>query len=172
MGYGVYDLFDLGEFDQKGSVATKYGTKEEYLACIRALHGAGMQVLADVVLNHMMGQDYSQEIKAYKLDPARRNTGKVTTKVIKAQTGFKFLGRRKRYSAFKLNKDHFLGVDINERKPDFRLPDGRRPVYKFVERRWPEDVDEENENYAYLMGADVDHENPMVRAHLMYWGMW
>ena len=62
VGYGVYDLFDLGEFDQKGSVATKYGTKEEYLACIRALHGAGMQVLADVVLNHMMGQDYSQEI--------------------------------------------------------------------------------------------------------------
>ena len=172
VGYGVYDLFDLGEFDQKGSVATKYGTKEEYLACIRALHGAGMQVLADVVLNHMMGQDYSQEIKAYKLDPARRNTGKVTTKVIKAQTGFKFLGRRKRYSAFKWNKDHFLGVDINERKPDFRLPDGRRPVYKFVERRGPEDVDEENVNYAYLMGADVDHENPMVRAHLMYWGMW
>ena len=38
VGYGVYDLFDLGEFDQKGSVATKYGTKEEYLACIRALH--------------------------------------------------------------------------------------------------------------------------------------
>ena len=23
-GYGVYDLFDLGEFDQKGSVPTKY----------------------------------------------------------------------------------------------------------------------------------------------------
>lgn len=23
-GYGIYDLFDLGEFDQKGSVATKW----------------------------------------------------------------------------------------------------------------------------------------------------
>ena len=31
VGYGVYDLWDLGEFDQRGSVATKYGTREEYL---------------------------------------------------------------------------------------------------------------------------------------------
>src|SRR5690606_39861477 len=35
-GYGVYDLFDLGEFDQKGSVRTKYGTKDEYLTAIAA----------------------------------------------------------------------------------------------------------------------------------------
>ena len=28
-GYGIYDLFDLGEFDQKGSIRTKYGTKKE-----------------------------------------------------------------------------------------------------------------------------------------------
>ena len=27
VGYGTYDLYDLGEFDQKGSVRTKYGTK-------------------------------------------------------------------------------------------------------------------------------------------------
>ena len=26
-GYGVYDLYDLGEFDQKGSIKTKYGSK-------------------------------------------------------------------------------------------------------------------------------------------------
>ena len=31
VGYGIYDLFDLGEFDQKGSVRTKYGTKDEYI---------------------------------------------------------------------------------------------------------------------------------------------
>ena len=29
VGYDVYDLFDLGEFDQKGTVRTKYGTKDE-----------------------------------------------------------------------------------------------------------------------------------------------
>ena len=35
VGYGVYDLFDLGEFDQKGSIRTKYGTKDEYIRAIR-----------------------------------------------------------------------------------------------------------------------------------------
>ena len=35
VGYGVYDLFDLGEFDQKGTVRTKYGLKEEYLNAIK-----------------------------------------------------------------------------------------------------------------------------------------
>ena len=29
VGYSTYDLFDLGEFDQKGSIRTKYGTKDE-----------------------------------------------------------------------------------------------------------------------------------------------
>src|SRR6056297_735292 len=44
IGYGVYDLFDLGEFDQKGSVRTKYGTREEYLNGIKAAQEAGLQV--------------------------------------------------------------------------------------------------------------------------------
>ena len=35
VGYSTYDLFDLGEFDQKGSIRTKYGTKEEYLSAVR-----------------------------------------------------------------------------------------------------------------------------------------
>ena len=34
VGYGVYDMYDLGEFDQKGTIRTKYGTKEEYLEAI------------------------------------------------------------------------------------------------------------------------------------------
>ena len=36
VGYGIYDLFDLGEFDQKGSVATKYGTRAQLEAAVRA----------------------------------------------------------------------------------------------------------------------------------------
>ena len=42
VGYGVYDLYDLGEFDQKGSVRTKYGTKQQYLDAVRALQQAGL----------------------------------------------------------------------------------------------------------------------------------
>ena len=51
VGYGVYDLYDLGEFNQKGSIATKYGTKDEYLDAIVGLQQSGLDVYADVVLN-------------------------------------------------------------------------------------------------------------------------
>lgn len=57
VGYGVYDLYDLGEFEQKGSIETKYGTKEEYLQAIAALHKEGIEVVADIVFNHKMGAD-------------------------------------------------------------------------------------------------------------------
>ena len=43
-GYGVYDLYDLGEFRQKGSVRTKYGTKQDYLAAIEKLQKLGIEV--------------------------------------------------------------------------------------------------------------------------------
>ena len=38
VGYDSYDLFDLGEFDQKGSIPTKYGDKAQLLAAIDALN--------------------------------------------------------------------------------------------------------------------------------------
>src|SRR5678816_4280950 len=53
VGYDVYDLYDLGEFDQKGTVRTKYGTKEEYISAVKSLQDAGMQVIADIVVNHL-----------------------------------------------------------------------------------------------------------------------
>ena len=69
----VRDLYDLGEFDQKGSVPTKYGTKDEYLAAIKALHDAGLSVLADIVLNHKMGADGCETVMAEECDETNRN---------------------------------------------------------------------------------------------------
>ena len=54
-GYGVYDLYDLGEFDQKKTVPTKYGTKDEYIDAVNKLQACGIDVYADIVLNHRMG---------------------------------------------------------------------------------------------------------------------
>lgn len=54
VGYDTYDLFDLGEFDQKGTVATKYGDKRQLLAAIDALKKNNIAVLLDVVVNHKM----------------------------------------------------------------------------------------------------------------------
>ena len=42
VGYDVYDTYDLGEFDQKGSVATKYGTKENYLKAVQEFQNNGI----------------------------------------------------------------------------------------------------------------------------------
>ena len=57
VGYGVYDLFDLGEFDQKGTIRTKYGFKDEYLNAINRLKDVGIVPMADVVLNHKAAAD-------------------------------------------------------------------------------------------------------------------
>ncbi len=64
VGYGVYDMYDLGEFEQKGSLRTKYGTRAEYLDAVRALQSAGLQVYADTVLNHRMGGDETELVRA------------------------------------------------------------------------------------------------------------
>ena len=67
----VYKRQDLGEFDQKGTVRTKYGTRAEYLAAIRMLHLADLQVLPDIVLNHRMGADAVSytHLDVYKRQP-------------------------------------------------------------------------------------------------------
>ena len=72
VGYGVYDLFDLGEFDQKGTVRTKYGFKEDYLQAIQALKEAGIQPMADVVLNHKAAADGLEKFEVVEVDPNDR----------------------------------------------------------------------------------------------------
>jgi alpha-amylase len=57
VGYGTYDLWDLGEFDQKGGIRTKYGTRQQLEQAIAAAHQAGLQVYIDVVFNHKGGAD-------------------------------------------------------------------------------------------------------------------
>jgi alpha-amylase len=61
MGYDPYDFYDLGELDQKGGVPTWFGTREELVALIDSAHAAGLQVYADLVLNHNSGAD-AQEL--------------------------------------------------------------------------------------------------------------
>src|SRR4030095_6749197 len=71
-GYAVYDLYDLGEFDQKGTVRTRYGTKQEYLDCIKAIHDNGMDVIADIVLNHKHGGDEAELVKVQQVNADNR----------------------------------------------------------------------------------------------------
>lgn len=164
-GYGVYDMYDLGEFDQKGSIATKYGTKEEYLQAIKALKGNNIRVLADVVFNHRIGADDVEDVIAIEDNPFNRNQEISEPKTIKAWTRFTFPGRNKLYSTFEWNWTCFHGVDWDELSK-------KHSIYKFYGKNWDKDVDKENGNFDYLMGADVDLNNVDVVNELLAWAKW
>ena len=116
VGYAAYDLYDLGEFDQKGSVATKYGTKDEYLAAIRACHKAGIEVYADMVFNHKIGADEIEEVAAVECNDQNRQQVISDQETIKAWTKFTFPGRKGKYSDFVWDAGCFDGTDWDDGK--------------------------------------------------------
>ena len=65
----------------------------------------------------------------------------------------RFDGRHNAHSSFKWNASHFSGVDYNANQPE----NGK--VYLFEGKSWDDDVDGENGNFDYLMGADIDLSN-------------
>lgn len=169
VGYAPYDLYDLGEFDQKGTVRTKYGTKEEYLAAIDALHEQGMYVYADVVLNHKGGADETERFEAYEVNPENRQEKISESYEIEGWTKFTFPGRKNMYSDFKWHWYHFTGTDLDnktEKKAIFMI--------KGLNKGWSdnENVDDEFGNYDYLMYADVDYANPEVVEEIKKWSQW
>lgn len=165
VGYGVYDLYDLGEFDQKGTIRTKYGTKDEYLEAIAQLHRHQIKVYGDMVLNHRMGADGTELVTAVENDMFDRNKVISDKEQIEAWTRFDFKGRNGKYSNFIWNESCFDGVDYDERKK-------RHAIYEFDGDSWDQLVDNENGNYDYLMGADVDFNNQAVVDELIRFGKW
>ena len=165
VGYGVYDLYDLGEFDQKGTIKTKYGSKEEYINCILSLKQAGIESYADIVLNHKMGADMLQTIPAEKVDWGNHNEIVSGKEIVRVATKFTFPGRKKKYSDFEWNWTHFDGIDYNDKTKE-------HAIFKFIKKDWANEVDEEFGNFDYLMGADIDFENEEVKKELLNWGKW
>lgn len=55
VGYGIFDHYDLGDKYQKGEVRTRLGTKDEYLRMVAVLHANGIDIIQDIVLNHVNG---------------------------------------------------------------------------------------------------------------------
>jgi len=53
VGYSPFDQYDLGDKYQKGNVKTRLGTKDEYLRMVAVMHANGIDVIQDIVLNHM-----------------------------------------------------------------------------------------------------------------------
>lgn len=166
VGYGVYDMFDLGEFDQKGSVRTKYGTKDEYINAIKTAKEAGIRIYADVVLNHKMGADAEEEVEATPINPDNRHEAIGELQTVKVPTHFTFPGRDGKYSDLEWHWWHFDAVDYNAFDPE------NDAIYLFKDKQFDDQVDLEKGSFAYLMGCDLDMEHSEVRDELKYWGGW
>lgn len=166
-GYGTYDLYDLGEFDQKGTVRTKYGTKQELKEMIDELHKHHISVYLDAVMNHKAGADYTEKFLAKEVDPEQRENAVSEPYEIEGWTGFNFPGRKDQYSDFKWHWFHFSGTDYN-------YANKKKGVFQIVSdgKHWSEGVDSENGNYDFLMFADIDLDHPDVIKELQNWGKW
>ena len=169
VGYGVYDLFDLGEFNQKGTVRTKYGFKEDYLQAIQALKEAGIQPMADVVLNHKAAADGLEKFEVVEVDPNDRTIVLTEPFTIKGWTKFTFDGRNGAYNDFHWHWYHFTGTDYDASR-------NKSGIYQIQgdNKGWAQDdlVDSENGNYDYLMYADIDFKHPEVVENLNQWATW
>ena len=168
VGYDVYDLYDLGEFDQKGGVKTKYGSVEEYVQAVAAARDAGLKVYADIVVNHLGGADEKELVLARKVDPENRNEFISEAYDIEAYTKFTFPGRKEKYSNFMWDHTCFSGTDYD----DLKKETGIFSILNDAGEDWEEMVDDEKGNYDYLMYADIEFRNPAVRAELKKWGKW
>ena len=158
-GYDVYDHFDLGEFNSRGSRRTKYGEIEQLHDAINALHGytknaSGalmpdgnkryIQVYGDIVLNHRAGgseSDFWQAVRVEKEDRKRERweSGYESGLIdIKSYTNFDFPERANQYSDFKWTSRHFDSVDttvkVRQDGKDFIEPGGKdgKYIYRFV----------------------------------------
>ena len=52
VGYDLFDRFDLGGKDQRGTVSTRYGTEADLLRLVETAHRFGIRVYFDNVMNH------------------------------------------------------------------------------------------------------------------------
>ncbi len=166
VGYGAYDLFDLGEFDQKGSTRTKYGTKQEYLTAIKTAQQAGINVYADVVVNHKNGGDEAEIVQATPVDHDNRNHAVGESRDISIYTKFNFSGRGTEHSSFKWNWHHFDAVNHNT------FVENDNSIYRLQNKQFQTDVDPRHGNYDFLMACDLDMSNSEVRDELLRWGKW
>jgi alpha-amylase len=74
-GYSPFDQYDLGDKYQKGNVKTRLGNKDELLRMIGVVHANGMDVIQDVVFNHLDNAGSSNGSGGSDPDASKNNDG-------------------------------------------------------------------------------------------------
>lgn len=167
VGYDVYDWWDLGEFNQKGSIATSYGTKTELQALSKNASSYGIGILADAVMNQRSGADVTMQCQAHKVDPNNRYNRISGDQTIAAWIGFQFPGRGTRYSNKTYTCTDFTAVDYDNMS-------GTNAIWKLSGNNndFASDVSQENGNYDFLILADLAYRNPSVQEDAKAWAKW
>lgn len=57
MGYDPYDYFDFGQYNQKGTTETRFGSEAELMSLLTNAKAKGFKLIADIILNHNSGGD-------------------------------------------------------------------------------------------------------------------
>ncbi|PPJ57254.1 hypothetical protein CBER1_02822 [Cercospora berteroae] len=135
-GYDCYDLWDLGEFDQKYTRSTRWGSREELHDLVQAAsklrgpHGyGGVELIWDAVLNHKTAGDVVEETWAVEVDGHDRRVEICAPKKIEAWLKYEFPGRERegmKYSLMKWRAEHFSGTDWDQRSQ-------KNAIYKLID---------------------------------------
>lgn len=163
-GYGIYDLYDIGEFEQKGSRSTKWGSKEDLLKLSDKCDELGMGLLWDAVPNHKAAADRTEMVKVIEVDCHDRTKQISDVREIEAWVGYDFPGRGEKYSKLKYHWYHFSGVDYDQKT-------GSKGIYKILgeNKGWSESVDTADGNADYMMFANLDYSHPEVVEDVKIW---
>ncbi|KDR76242.1 hypothetical protein GALMADRAFT_247535 [Galerina marginata CBS 339.88] len=167
-GYDAYDLWDLGEFDQKGTIKTRWGTREELLQACKVAKEHGIDILIDAVLNHKLGADHVETFQAVPVQAENRLKTAGPAREIQGWTAFDYPGRGDKYSEMRWSREHFTGVDWDHKTKT-------KAIYRITapgHRGWSKNVDSELGNYDFLLGIDIDHRHAAVKEDLISWGKW
>lgn len=147
VGYGVYDRYDLGEFNQKGTVATRYGTLAQLQSAITALHGQGVQVYEDMVMNHLTSADAQEQ---FTYNGQNYNV----------YTSFTYPGRGNTYSSFKW---HYYNFNGTQQAPN-------NGWYQW--NAWDFQPYANNDAYDNLLGSEIRYADVNQRTETKNWGNW
>lgn len=160
-GYGIYDHYDLGNYEQKGSVETRYGSRQELERMIEKMHEVGISVYSDVVLNHLYGGDENFEanpavtayVKAGRGEPYPESDIRWVDSVAHTRTHLFFPKHTGEGEPnYEWNYQHFHPSSANDSLTDFS-DDVMRPNTKFF-------------------GNDLNTYDEEVQLRLCDWGKW
>jgi alpha-amylase len=127
-GFDPFDDYDIGSKDQKGTIPTHWGSREELQRTVAIMRANGLDVYVDTVLNHRNGDAGDKQFR-YRDAFGRENGGRFG----KTPTDF-HRDDKKDQDANVPNDDSNFGPDLKHDNP--HVSDGLKQAVTGRPRRW------------------------------------